>query len=273
MSNSIYKIIELVGTSKRRNFAMFKRVLNHIQYRCHRAEIWRRRTFEPKVVRHHGIRMLTSEVLSPEMRSTLFSGQYEDAEYQILSDALLPCDRVLEFGTGLGFVTTFCCLRCGSESVVTYEANPGMETYLRLNWKLNGVSPTLRLGLVSDRIGSGVLHVSDQSWSSSIFERNKCTRTIDVPLVRFSMAIEDVKPTFVVMDIEGGEVKLVREPIPPCVSKFLIEYHESLTGPESAAQVHEWLLSSGFALVRELPGWAVRLYERTSSTSNKAMSI
>ncbi len=223
-----------------------------------RAE-YRRRT-RPQLVWHHGIRLPLTEAVSEEMRATLYSGSYEEREYEVLSRLLQPDDRVLELGSGLGFITVLCARRCGSERVTSVEANPRLLSTIRTTFLCNGVSPRLIPGAVSARGEPQTLFVSQNFWSSSTHDRGG--QPITVAGVALESLLAEHQPSVLVIDIEGGETALTSAAISPSVRAIVIELHAGVTGSEGAAQVRSWIERHGFSIARDWGDRSVVVFER-----------
>src|ERR1043166_271413 len=63
----------------------------------------------------------------------------------LVREFLSKGDRVLEIGGGVGFISLLCARICGPENVLTYEANSGMQSPIKVNQSLNGLPPRVRL--------------------------------------------------------------------------------------------------------------------------------
>jgi FkbM family methyltransferase len=215
----------------------------------------------PSAIEHHGVWLPLSGAVSAEMRAVLYSGAYEEREYEVLSQLLVPTDRVLELGSGLGFITVVCAQRCSSVSTV--EANPRMLDTLRDTFRRNGVSPRLVSGMVSSSGEDQTLFVARDFWSSSAYDRGgTATR---VAGLGFARLLEEHQPTVLVIDIEGAEVGLTCELIASGVRAVVIELHGSVTGTEGARRVRDWLSGQGFQATRDWGDRSVVVYERPAA--------
>ncbi|MEY4550041.1 MAG: hypothetical protein RL685_6236 [Pseudomonadota bacterium] len=238
----------------------FRRLLRAAGRVRRRALAAYRRRARPHVIAHHGVRLPLTDAVSEEMRATLYSGAYEEREYEVLSALLGSSDRVLELGSGLGFITVVCARRCGSQSVTSVEANPHLLSTLRTTFLCNGVSPQLVSGVVSARGEAQTLFVSENFWSSSTHDRGG--QPTQVPGVAFESLLEQYQPTVLVIDIEGGEMALTTTTIAASVRAIVIELHAAVTGAEGAGQVRAWLAQQGFQITRDWGNRSVVVVER-----------
>ena len=108
-----------------------------------------RQRFRPRVVTIGGVRVPRDPAMIPDEVIALIYQERWEAEARLCREALRPGDRVLEIGAGTGFIGSLCARICGSENVLSYEANPRLEPLIRRTYALNGVSPTLRMRAIA----------------------------------------------------------------------------------------------------------------------------
>jgi hypothetical protein len=89
----------------------------------------------------HGVRIPTGPRFSPVILEAIQAGKYERQEHALLAALLRDDDRVLELGTGAGFLATYCAQRLGSSQVTTVEADPEMAPVIEATLAENLVSP------------------------------------------------------------------------------------------------------------------------------------
>jgi hypothetical protein len=64
----------------------------------------------------------------------------------------------------------------------------------------------------------------------------------------FNEEVRSVKPSLLIIDIEGGEMELVPHMDLTGIRAIVIELHERVTGPEGAQTVRQSLMARGFRL-------------------------
>lgn len=238
-----------------------------------------RKLFHPGQIQNGRVRIdMRKWMFSKEARQLLYIDRYEYKERQIVEQQLRPDDIVLELGSGVGIVTITCCQIAGSERVHTFEANPKLEAALRRNFELNGVAPHLRMAMISRTAGTGELYVSDHFLSSCPYE--SATRTIDakfecisVPTVSLQRVLEEIQPTFLVIDIEGGEIELLNPEVDlSSVQRICLEVHPAKIGDELTSRLIENLMQRGFWLSLIQSEGIVLYFERRSQTIGKHRS-
>jgi FkbM family methyltransferase len=199
-----------------------------------------------------------SAAVSEKMRTILYSGAYEEREYEVLSRLLEPADRVLELGSGLGFITVVCAQRCSSVSSV--EANPLLLDTLRETFRRNGVAPQLLSGMVCSTGAEQTLFVGRDFWSSSSYDRGGAATRVGG--LAFGQLLAEHLPTVLVIDIEGAELGLTSETIAPGVRTVVIELHAKVTGVDGARRVRDWIAGQGFEVTHDWGDRSVVVYER-----------
>jgi FkbM family methyltransferase len=202
----------------------------------------------PRVIEQSGVKLQLGYHLSANVLQALLDGEYEEKELSLLRMILAPDDKVMELGTGLGLLATFCAKRIGSERVVTYEGNPQMERHIRRNFALNGVAPTLIMSPVGLEAEERAFHLNRESWSSSTWNRPGTVATITTPVRAFNEEVRSVRPSLLIIDIEGGEMELAPHMDLTGIRAILIELHERVTGPEGPQTVRQSLMAHGFRL-------------------------
>ena len=175
----------------------------------------------------------------------VLDGTYEREELGILQQVIAPDDVVLELGSGIGFLATYCALAIGSDRVFTYEANPALEPHIRLMFERNRVTPSLRMCMLGRDAGWAELNVHRNFWASSTLAAGG--RTVRVPVQSFAGALEAIRPTVLVVDIEGGERELFRTVDRLAgVRKICMEVHPWIIGADGVQEVRDRLERDGF---------------------------
>ncbi len=207
------------------------------------AKLWLRPT-----VNIAGVDLPVSSSFSTTMQDILYAGVYEKPELTLLDEKLERDDVVVEVGAGLGFLSAFCARRIGSDRVFTYEANPAMETHIRRTYQLNSVEPRLRIGMLGATSGTHEFFVGEDFWSSSA-SHNAGSTVVEVPVFDTRAELEPIKPTFLVMDIEGGEYELLKCIDFGSIQKVLVEVHPQVLTEAQLEEIYGVLEAAGFSVV------------------------
>jgi FkbM family methyltransferase len=207
-----------------------------------------RAAFKPGIIRNGGIALVAKHpAISPEMRDILYHDNYEVPELIILRNTLTPTDRVLEVGGGIGFLSAYLAQVCGDANVTMVEANPELEPIIRRNHALNGVAPRLISAVATcGECESATLYLAKNFWATSTMGGKN--REVVVPAVNLNRLIEELKPTYLILDVEGAEVEMAPALRLDGVQKLLVEVHAHLTGNDKANAMVQQFVKSGFLI-------------------------
>jgi FkbM family methyltransferase len=194
-----------------------------------------------------GAHIPLSREFSEKIFADLCFGDYEAAEVGMVSDRIKKEDVVLEFGGGLGLVSTLCAQRTSSEQVFCYEANPAMIQVIKNTYRANGVSPSLTHGLLGTTDGATELYVGEHFYGASAISF-RGAKKVQVPSFEINQVIRRLRPTFLIMDIEGGESELVPVVDFSGIRKVIIELHPGRIGVEGVRRVRQCLTNAGFSV-------------------------
>jgi FkbM family methyltransferase len=175
----------------------------------------------------------------------IVNGQYEQGEIEIIKQRIERQDRIMEIGTGLGFVSVYCAKIVGSENVYTFEANPlNIEMALRV-FKKNKVSPHIQNALLADISGTIDFPINRKSRlaSSSLMASGE---VVKVPQLVLNDIIRDLQPNFLIMDIEGSEYDVFRMIDFQSIYKIQVELHPSILGEDKLNEIFYRLKENGF---------------------------
>lgn len=177
------------------------------------------------------------------------NGQYEHCEIGIIKDTLEGTDTVLELGTGIGFVSAFCAKQIGGEKVVTYEGNPAMVPLINELYQRNGVKPKSVIALLGERNGKQVFYQDKKSFlaSSASVQNGSAPVAVEVPVLSLNEVISQLKPTYLIMDIEGGEYDIFKGIDFQSIRKVQFELHPRVLRPEQVELIFSKLAAAGFA--------------------------
>jgi FkbM family methyltransferase len=198
------------------------------------------------IVSVEGVRVRVGRHMSRRVEQAISRGGYERDELRLIRMVLSPSDVVLEVGAGLGVVSAYCAKRLGSNRVFAFEANPDLEPRIRETYALNGVEPTLEMCAIRATAGRINLYRTKHLFSSSLIQRNARALAIEVPGKALSYVVEKIRPTLLIVDVEGAEGELFDRAQLPGVTKIMLELHERVIGKAEAQQVRGALAALGF---------------------------
>jgi FkbM family methyltransferase len=213
-------------------------------------------------VRLNGVLLELGPHVTPDIRKSIYAERYERGEARSLTRKLEAGDVVLEIGAGIGFLSTLCALRIGSDRVFTYEANPALIEVIKATYALNGVKPTLTHGTVAGKAGTTEFFVDSEFVSSSLIRLSDDVEAVEIPVFDVNAEIARISPTTVVMDIEGAEHDLVPIIDWSTIARVVIDIHPEKIGERKAAEVAQMLVDAGFTEDRWLSGTRKKTFER-----------
>ena len=204
---------------------------------------------KPRIINLRGIRLATGDHIQPYQAVWIYSGDYERGESKIVRKFLEPDDVVLELGTGLGFIAMLCARKIGADRVHTFEANPAMEPRILENFRLNNLFPHLQICMLGVEAGEVEFYQDPEFCKSSSLRPDgdaRVTRTAVRPL---NDEIRRIRPTFLIIDIEGGESEIfqILDDFGD-VRKVAIEVHPHLIGQEKVDFIRQRLVDAGFVI-------------------------
>jgi len=176
------------------------------------------------------------------------NGQYESGEIDIISNTLASGDKVLEMGTGLGFISAYCAKKVGPQNVYTFEANPLLERNIKELYAKNGVDPHLEFAILGKEEGTAVFYTNQNSLLASSLTNTPGVdmRPIEIPVKRLNEVIKTIKPTYLVMDIEGGEYEIFETIEFQTITKIQFELHPDVLGPDKVSRIFKKLGECNF---------------------------
>ncbi len=210
---------------------------------------WRVGFAIPRHADNFGVRLpLTDPAITPPIRRDIFFGTYEGKEAALVRGKLTSDDIVMEVGAGIGFLSAMCARIVGNDRVFAYEANPQLMDVIHHVHSLNGVAPTVRNVVLGEGVAERDFFLEKDYWASSLIQGSASAQSIRVPQVDLNSEIRRIAPTFLIIDIEGGEYELMRHIDLSSVRKICIETHPHVLGNRRVSEILGWLFDAGFAL-------------------------
>lgn len=200
------------------------------------------------VVTVDGIRMRIDPRMSPFQVKKLLRGRHTQHERQLLCERLEPEDIVMELGGGIGMLSTACALKIGGDRVHSYEANPTMESLIHDNYALNEVNPKMNMCMLGRTSDSCTFYASEHFARPSAYQLADQGKTTayEVPVKPLNDEIQRIKPTVLVMDVQGSEGELLSFADLSTVRKLLVESHSNILGIFRVNALRRKLRNQGF---------------------------
>ena len=206
---------------------------------------------------------LTSDIGFNTLR-WIVNGQYEQGEIELIRQRIEPSDRIMEIGTGLGFVSAYCSRIVGSDQVYSFEANPlNVEMALRV-YEKNNVRPHLQNALLADCKGMIDFPVNRKSrLASSLLKTSG--EIVQVPQLNLNETIEALRPDFLIMNIEGAEYDVFRMIRFQTIEKIQVELHPSILGEAKMNEIFDLLRANGFVADISMPDGRNYFFKRVQA--------
>ena len=192
---------------------------------------------------------LDPDVMSPTIIEVLEAGTYERAEAREIARIVQPGERIVELGSGLGYIA-ITALKTGKVAELAgYEANPGLIPIIRKNARLNGLEFDVVNAVVDPKEEGGTVpfYLRKDFWASSLSAKPWGYREeVAVPRVAFASVIERYRPSMLIVDIEGGEEHLFRDIALTGIKKIYMELHQNVIGRVGMKNVFDFMSSKDF---------------------------
>jgi FkbM family methyltransferase len=201
------------------------------------------------------------EFLTPEIWQGLIEGWYECEELDEIAAVLRPNDVVLELGTGLGFISTFVARQPGIRRIVSIEANPKLVDIARQNHALNGARVEMINAVAASKDGTSHFCLHDDFWTSSMTPQPGTT-VIELPARSISGLLADIKPSVLIVDIEGGEASIFDGVDLSTVRDAILEVHPDVIGLEGVSRVFAHMAATGLLYNPRLSSRAIVVFSR-----------
>lgn len=190
--------------------------------------------------------------------------EHERAHIDTLLDSLERDDVFYDVGANVGLYTCFAGNVLPHDRIVAFEPSPVVAGRLRQNLELNGVHPlTFQKALGSQRGTFPFdVHTGDPLGRMSSLVTDQHDGTYPVEVLDGTTLFEQYgvpEPTVLKIDVEGGEVDVLRglEGALPSVRRIYCEVHYELLeeAGSSAEEFHDVLRANGFE-VAERREWS-----------------
>lgn len=203
-----------------------------------------------------GVRVPASRYLHARRIARINAAHYEGQEIAGALHVVGQTDTVLEIGAGIGLVGAVIARNAGPVSVYAFEANPELIPEIEALYALNGLEDRIGVRnavLVSapERPETVPFHLRNSYLGSSLTDEGRARRTVQVETADFAAVCAEIAPSVLVMDIEGGELDLLRHADLSGFRAVVLEFHPKAYGVEGMRECKEILRRAGFVRVDE----------------------
>jgi len=197
----------------------------------------------------NGLVFAFGEGTPANLLKALAYGTYEQHEAMLLKQFITAEDRVLELGAGIGYMGVLAMTHCKPASYTAYEANPVLMPFIKQNMERNKVQFEIRNVLLLDHEENKNFYVTPEFWASSLIQpKSGIYDTVTIPAQNKNVVMEELKPTALVVDIEGGEAEFFNELNLSSVNKIIMEIHPAVLDDVALTKLYAQLMGAGFLL-------------------------
>lgn len=206
--------------------------------------------YNPEFADNFGVMLpLRHALITPDIAKEIYYGDYERKEAEIVTKRLEASDVVMEIGAGIGFLSAYCAKQIGSERVFAYDANPALMEIIDRTYEANGVQPSIRNAMLGQGAGRARFFVEEEFWASTtVKEGTRNAQEIEVEQLDLNSEIARIRPSFLIVDIEGGETELFPLADLSGVQKICVETHPHILGNTGVTRLLNLLFERGFCL-------------------------
>ncbi|WP_299614166.1 FkbM family methyltransferase [uncultured Tateyamaria sp.] len=180
------------------------------------------------------------------------AGRYEGEEITGALAVVQPGDRVLELGAGLGVVGAVIAKNAMPDAVLSFEANPNLIPHIKALHRLNSLEDVMevRHQVVTagpDQPDTITFHLRTSYLGSSLIQHeHRRTTPVEVPTVPYNDVINAFQPDVLIMDIEGGELDLLRHANLRGIRAIVLEFHPDVYGKSGTRECKKILKNCMF---------------------------
>ena len=215
-----------------------------------------------------GVAVPNSPFLNEKRIERINAARYEGQEIRGALHVVQAGDRVLEMGAGLGIVGAVAAKNRAPEKVVSFEANPNLIPHIEGLYAANGLERVISVRnqvLVSAPAAPATMtfHIHKSYLGSSLGgDAARAKEVVDVPTASFAALREELQPTVILMDIEGGELEFLEHADLTGIRAMVIEFHPGAYEVAGMKRCKNILRAAGFGPIKDLSTRMVWVAER-----------
>jgi FkbM family methyltransferase len=184
-----------------------------------------------------------------ELLKALVSGQYEQNEVNLLKLFLERDEIVLEVGAGIGYMGISASISGLCKSYTAFEANPSLIPFIIKNMETNNVTFDVTNAVLLDHDNIVPFFVTPAFWASSLIEPFEDDYVkFEIKAKNKNCVIKSLKPTMLIVDIEGGEWGFFDALDVTSVQKIILEIHPAVLSDKQLNEIYSFLIGEGFIL-------------------------
>ena len=188
-------------------------------------------------------------LIIPEIRSEIRSGAYSADLVRLLPEAVVPGDRVLVIGAGLGVVSTLIARSEGVDRVIAVEANTALIPYLNRVHAINGVSEveTVNAVLAEGKKGRVPFFARRDLRTSSMLPHDRSWQQVMmVPFMDLNLILTEERISLIICDIPVASAQLLAQAELGQVDRILLDYSDDVAQCWERTGVCTQLVARGY---------------------------
>ncbi|MBQ0804974.1 MULTISPECIES: FkbM family methyltransferase [unclassified Sulfitobacter] len=219
------------------------------------------------VATYHGVEVLDAPHLGPTMINNMIEGSYERREVLSALAFIKKGDVVIEMGAGAGVVGAVAAKNCAPAKIVSFEANHKLIDPIKALYAHNGIKNKIEVRnkiVISDPdapksvdfyirgnfLGSGM----------TITKGIERAEKVAVPVVKWATIKKQIKPTVLLMDIEGAELEFFRHADLSGIRVIIAELHRHIYHRPGMREIRDGIAAKGFVEDKEASGGGVFVF-------------
>jgi FkbM family methyltransferase len=197
-----------------------------------------------------GVRVpVDKSIMSDETINKIARGKYEKKEADLVKQIIREDDIVLEIGGGIGFISTVAARLATKGKITSVEANPRLIPYISNVHAINSVRVEVLNAIVTgQKTGDDLpFYLRKNFWSSSMLsEPADWTEIVTVKCLFIADLVARVKPTVLIVDIEGAEIELIESNWTSGIRAAIVEVHPRVIGTMGVKKIVDFFKGSGY---------------------------
>lgn len=219
------------------------------------------------VATYHDVEVPEAPHLGPTMINNMAEGSYERREVQSALKFIQKGDKVVEMGAGAGIVGAVAAKNCAPARIVSFEANHKLIDHITALYKHNGLASRIEVRnkivlseptppksvdfyIRGNFLGSGM----------TIVKGMERAEKVSVPVVKWSTIKKQIKPTVLLMDIEGAELEFFRHADLSGIRVIIAELHRHIYHRPGMREIRDGIAAKGFVEDKDASGGGVFVF-------------
>lgn len=182
-------------------------------------------------IEYHGVTLpLDMEIFDNRVRHAFITKSYEAAEVELIAEHVAGPYDVIDLGASTGFSTVYALNQLNRQSRgVAVEANPSMIDVINAVRKMNSADFEVEHAAYRPGEPEVTFHVHEKTVSGSTKKRGEQEITVSTVTLADIIKKYDIGEFVCLVDIEGGEIDLVRNELDTLTQNcklIVVELHD-----------------------------------------------